>query len=129
MLVGVSSKQHSFYPLVLVTLVLEISMETKCRRFHFTCGTNFECSKLFAIGASLAIDKSKDVLVASIRQSFLFDNLLFGILGLSPPWDISVSEFFQTRKFFYLGDFFRLSKFFVLETFPNLENFLPQKLF
>jgi hypothetical protein len=40
-----------FTPIVLVTSVLEISLETKCRRFHFACGRNFECSKVLAAGA------------------------------------------------------------------------------
>jgi len=75
---------------------------------------------------SLAVDKSEDLLAASIRQSFLFDNLLFGILGLSRPRDIFVSEFY-----FRLGKFPLCASEFCsdLENFSGSENFSSQNFF
>jgi hypothetical protein len=103
---------------------------------------------------SLAVDKSEDLLAASIRQSFLFDNLLFGILGLSRPRDIFVSEFyfrlgkfplcasefcsdlenfsgsenFSSQNFFFLGDFFQILKIFCLKDFFSLKTFQSRNL-
>jgi hypothetical protein len=75
---------------------------------------------------SLAVDKSKDFLAASIRQSFLFDNLLFGVLRQSRPRDIFVSEFY-----YHLGKFPVFASEFCsgLENFLGSENFSSQKLF
>jgi hypothetical protein len=103
---------------------------------------------------SLAVDKSEDLLAASIHQSFLFDNLLFGILKLSRPrgkFPVFASEFcsdlekISSRKLFVSEAFFRLGKlslrlfqtwkifrfgnFFSLGKFLVSEIFLSQRLF
>jgi hypothetical protein len=101
---------------------------------------------------SLAVDKSEDLLAASIFfiwQSSIRDTRAISASGyfylriLFPSWEIScfcLTILLRFRKFLRLGKFFvsetslnlenfNLGKFFISKTFSDLKNFSSQRLF